>query len=102
LNALWKHLADSPKHSEMPIFFGLDMDVIHIVDAPGVSAPNSTGLSGTHILGLAKVVAEHPRTRILEITEVNPAHDIDDRTSRLTAVIVWHFLSTICNRLDDD
>lgn len=75
------------------IFWGIDMDSVHINEAPGVSAPNSLGLTGSELCSLVTLVARDPRTRILEFTEVNPTYDIDFRTCRLTATAIWHFLT---------
>jgi formiminoglutamase len=75
------------------VFWGLDMDVVRASDAPGVSAPSPTGLSAEEVCALAEAIGGEPRSRVLEITEVNPSFDIDMRTSRLAALVIWHFLS---------
>jgi formiminoglutamase len=77
---------------EQVIFWGLDIDVVRAADAPGVSAPNPTGLIAEEFCEVARIAGRDPRSRILEISEVNPAYDIDDRTSRLAAIAVWEFL----------
>lgn len=74
------------------IFWGIDMDVVHVNEAPGVSAPNALGMTGEQLCQLVALIAQDQRARILEITEVNPAYDIDNRTSRLAAVVIWEFL----------
>jgi formiminoglutamase len=80
-------------HKAPAIFWGLDMDVVQSSEAPGVSAPNPLGMTGRELVDIAGLAAREPRTRILELSEVNPAYDIDNRTSRLAAVVVWEFLS---------
>ena len=75
------------------IFWGLDMDVVTAADAPGVSAINPTGLSGREFCRVAQIAGNEPRTRLFEISEVNPAFDIDGRTCRLAAAALWTFLS---------
>lgn len=75
------------------VFWGLDMDVVCAADAPGVSAPNPLGMSGAELCELAELAGADPRTRLVEISEVCPAHDIDQRTSRLAAVAIWHVLA---------
>lgn len=75
------------------IFWGLDMDVVRVADAPGVSAPNSLGLTGQEFCQVAARAGQDARSRLLEITEVNPTHDIDDRTSRLAAMAVYQFIA---------
>jgi formiminoglutamase len=75
------------------VFWGLDMDSVRAADAPGVSAPNPLGLSGEEFCAVAAVAGRWPKTRLLEISEVNPVYDIDNRTSRLAAVALWSFLA---------
>jgi formiminoglutamase len=75
------------------IFWGLDMDVVGAADAPGVSAPNAGGLTGSELCDIANVAGSYPQSRLLEISEVNPQYDIDQRTSRLAAVVMYSFLS---------
>jgi formiminoglutamase len=75
------------------VFWGLDMDSVRAADAPGVSAPNAIGLTGEEFCAIAAAAGRWPGTRLLEISEVNPVYDIDNRTSRLAAVAIWSFLS---------
>jgi len=75
------------------IFWGLDMDVVGAADAPGVSAPNAGGLTGRELTDIATVAGSYPESRLLEISEVNPQYDIDQRTCRLAAVVMYSFLS---------
>lgn len=75
------------------IFWGLDMDVVRGADAPGVSALNPSGLTGEEFCRIGDIAGKDRRSRIFEITEVNPRYDIDDRTCRLAAAAIWHFLA---------
>jgi len=81
------------RHKNSAIFWGIDMDVVQSSEAPGVSAPNALGMSRDQLYELVALAAQDRRARVLEFTEVNPAYDIDNRTSRLAAVAIWHFLS---------
>jgi formiminoglutamase len=81
------------RHTQPAVFWGLDMDVVRCADAPGVSAPNPLGIPGEDLCAAAATAAADPRGRLLEISEVNPSHDIDDRTARLAAAAVWAFLA---------
>jgi len=82
-------------HTEQHIFWGLDMDVVRAADAPGVSAVNPSGLSGEEFCTIGHIAGLDSRSRIFEITEVNPAYDIDERTCRLAAATIWHFLRSL-------
>ena len=74
------------------IFWGIDMDSVCAADAPGVSAPNALGLSAEELCDIATLAGKDTRTSLFEISEVNPAFDIDQRTARLAAVAIHHFL----------
>jgi formiminoglutamase len=82
-------LADS---HEGAIFWGLDLDVVNAAEAPGVSAPNALGMSGEELCALAELAGADPRTRLVELSELNPRYDLDERTARLAAVAIWHVL----------
>ncbi len=77
------------------LFWGLDMDVVRAADAPGVSAPNPTGLDAADLCAIASAAGSDRRTRLIELTEVNPLYDIDGRTSRLAAAALWHALAAM-------
>lgn len=74
------------------IFWGLDMDVVQAADAPGVSAPNPTGLTAAEFCKIAEIAGQDSRSRLFEITEVNPTYDIDGRTCHLAAAALFYFL----------
>jgi formiminoglutamase len=86
---------DILKNDAQAIFWGLDMDAVQVADAPGVSAPNSLGLTAYEFCQLGVLAGKDKRTRIFEITEVNPVYDIDSRTARLAAATIHQFLSNI-------
>jgi formiminoglutamase len=77
------------------VFWGFDLDVVCAADAPGVSAPSAIGLSGSELCEIAAIAGGDPRTRVVEFTEVCPAHDLDGRTSRLAALAIWHYLAAL-------
>lgn len=75
------------------IFFGFDLDVVRAVEAPGVSDPSPMGLTAMQVCEIADVAAEDRRTRIVEITEVNPTYDTNGMTSKLAANIIVRALA---------
>jgi formiminoglutamase len=77
------------------IFWGLDMDVVRVADAPGVSAPNPLGLSALDFCQIATIAGQDYRSRVFEITEVNPTVDIDGRTCRLAAMAIYTYLDQV-------
>lgn len=81
-------------HRQTAIFWGIDMDVVRAADAPAVSAPNASGITASEFVTIAKLAGQEQRSRIFEITEVNPTYDIDERTCRLAAAGLWYFLAS--------
>ncbi len=67
-------------------FFGFDMDVVRMADAPGTSAPSPLGLRAGEFIQLVKYAASLANTKIIEFTETNPRYDVDDRTTNLVAI----------------
>jgi formiminoglutamase len=49
-------------------------------------------MRGEEFCLLAGLAGAEPRSRLLEVSELNPAYDIDGRTARLAAAAIWHFL----------
>lgn len=92
--ALLKRILKNRKDADA-VFWGFDLDVVRVDEAPGVSAPNPTGLSGDELCQLASLAGIEPRTRVVEFSEVNPMFDIDGRTARLTAVAIHYYLTGV-------
>ena len=57
-------------------------------EAPGVSAPATLGVPFETVLRIVTTVAQHPKLRALDLAEVNPNSDIDNRTARLAARLI--------------
>jgi formiminoglutamase len=89
-----KLLLNILNHHQGAVFWGIDMDVVKAGDAPGVSAPNAAGLTAAEFISIAKLAGQEQRSRIFEITEVNPTYDIDERTCRLAAAGLWYFMAS--------
>jgi formiminoglutamase len=77
---------------EQPFFLGLDMDSIQAADAPGVSASSPIGLSGREVLQCLLLARQKETLKLFEITEVNPKYDLDGRTVKLVAQLIYGFL----------
>lgn len=67
-------------------------DVFHISSAPGVSAPQPFGIKPENIMGLLKTIAKHSKDLTVDIAEMNPNFDFDERTSRLLAYIIYELI----------
>lgn len=81
------------------LFFGFDLDSVRAADAPGVSAPSPTGLDAGEACAVARAAGADARWRVFEVTELNPKFDLDGRTARLAALLVWNVLRGHAERL---
>ena len=82
------------KNKSKVVFIGFDMDSVKSSDAPGVSAPGSFGFTSEDAIKIASLAGKDGRAKIFEISEVNPRFDVDGRTSRLAASMIWYFISS--------
>lgn len=84
------------KHSSsLSAFFGFDLDVVRMADAPGTSSPSPLGLRAGEMIQLVKYAASLANTKLIEFTEVNPEFDVDDRTAKLVAIAMHRFCSGV-------
>lgn len=80
------------------IYLSVDADVVCAADVPGVSAPNPAGLSGYELLACARQAGADPRIRSFDLVELNPLFDVDQRSARWGATMVWHYLIGLASR----
>jgi len=83
---------------ENSIMVTMDMDAVRQADAPGVSAPNASGISKEDWLKLAYGFGNHPKVTSFDLCEVNPEFDRDNQTIKLAALTVWYFLLGVALR----
>ncbi|ARJ50489.1 formimidoylglutamase [Staphylococcus lutrae] len=74
------------------ILFTICMDVIDSAFAPGVSASAVLGLTPHTVLELARRILKHDKVTSVSIAETNPRYDIDQRTAKLAAHFLAHFI----------
>jgi arginase family enzyme len=79
------------------VVVSLDLDSVATAYAPGVSAPQAEGFSSSEIIEMMELAGQEAKVVSLGIFELNPAHDIDERTSRLAATAAWHFIEAKLN-----
>lgn len=75
------------------VYVTVDMDVFAAAYAPGVSAVNALGLQPEVVLELLRQVIESGKLLSLDVAELNPSLDIDNRTAKLGAAILYHVVS---------
>lgn len=79
-------------HDHDVIMFTICMDVIDSAFAPGVSANGVLGLSPHIVLELAKRIIPNEKVPTISIAETNPKYDVDNRTAKLSANFLHHFI----------
>jgi formimidoylglutamase len=80
------------------LFISLDIDSAAQAYAPGCSAPSPDGFRPDDLLQFAFLAGRHPNVACLDIMEVNPRYDVDDRTAALAAAALVHFLFGVAAR----
>lgn len=75
---------------EAEICLSVDLDVFAAAFAPGVSAPTAMGIApDSAFRRVFRGIMASGRVRGVEVAELCPALDIDDRTARLGAAVVF-------------
>ena len=73
---------------EAPIHLSIDLDVLPAAQAPGVSAPAGLGVDLPIIRELAVAIAATGRLALVDVVELNPSFDLDNRTAKLAARLI--------------
>jgi len=84
--------------SSEKMYVSFDLDSVQSSDAPGVSASYPTGLTAEELLKAAHFAGLRQKVKAIDIVEVNPKFDVDNKTSKLAALIVMYFLAGVANR----
>lgn len=71
------------------LYLTIDLDVLPAAEAPGVSAPAARGVSLALIEPLIEVIRDSGKLRLADLAELNPDHDIDSRTARTAARLIF-------------
>ena len=75
------------------LYLSICLDVFAECFAPGVSAPQATGINPWQALPLLKYIAQTGKVVSLDIAELSPPLDQQEKTSRLAAVIIAELLN---------
>lgn len=71
----------------------IDLDAFASADAPGVSAPAAGGLRYDFLIReIMKLIAGSGKIVSMDIAELNPVFDIDHRTAKLAAKIIFDWV----------
>lgn len=93
---LARDLVNNSPHEH--IHLSIDMDVLPAGQAPGVSAPAALGVSFDRIRAIAVAIASTGKLALVDVVEINPRFDQDNRTAKLGArlindIAVAHYLT---------
>ena len=67
---------------------------------PAVSAPNPSGLAGADVIACLRLAGSLPAVTSVDLVEINPRLDLDERSSRWAAVAIWNFLVGLATRTE--
>ncbi|MEO4049201.1 formimidoylglutamase [Pseudomonas sp. CAU 1711] len=74
------------------LYLTIDIDVLPACEAPGVSAPAARGVPLALLEPLLERLKGSGKLRLVDFAELNPTHDIDNRTAKAAARLI-HLLS---------
>ncbi|MDV8064907.1 formimidoylglutamase [Rhodococcus sp. IEGM 1366] len=83
-----EHFLDDFLDSVDIVYLTIDLDVLPASVAPGVSAPASYGVPMETIQYVCDRVAKSGKLVVLDVAELNPSLDIDNRTARAAARLI--------------
>lgn len=73
---------------DRPIHLSIDLDVLPAAVAPGVSAPAGFGVEYPVLRAMVAAVASTGRVALLDVVELNPDFDVDNRTAKAAARLI--------------
>ena len=75
------------------VYLTIDLDVLPAAVAPGVSAPAALGVPPFVIQAVCDAVVASGKLVHLDVTELNPRFDVDQRTARVAARLVHRIIT---------
>ncbi|MFE3289213.1 formimidoylglutamase [Rhodococcus sp. NPDC059234] len=85
-------------HAVDVVYLTIDLDVLPAAVAPGVSAPAAFGVPLEVIQRVCDLVARSGKLSLLDVAELNPGLDIDNRTARTAARLIHRIVTTALAR----
>jgi len=85
------------------LYVTICLDAFSAAQAPGVSAPSALGISPTLVINTLHFLAQHQSTygyqwRLCDVAEMNPNYDIDSRTAKLAARLIFEAVDAVSLR----
>ncbi len=76
-------------------YISIDMDHLCEACAPGVNSPSPLGMTPIESYRIIKYAARSLVPKGIDVTEITPAHDLNDMTSRLAAFLIAHAIHEV-------
>lgn len=77
------------------IYLSVDLDVMAAAHAPGVSAPTAFGIDPWVVKMIVQEIGRSGKLLSIDIAELLPAQDQDNRTAKLAAHLVYFLLESL-------
>jgi len=74
------------------VYLSIDMDVLNVAFAPGVSAINPMGITPWKLREIISFILSENKTLIVDVAELNPDFDRDHQTAKLAARIIQQLI----------
>ncbi len=74
------------------LYITIDLDVFSSSIAPGVSAPAVKGIDLTVFDPILQLIKRSGKIKVLDIAECNPKFDLDHKTAKLAAYIIFNYM----------
>jgi formiminoglutamase len=74
------------------VYVSICMDVFSAAFAPGVSHNQPLGLNPWHVIPLVRQLAASGKVISYDIAELCPRYDVDHRTAKLAALMIYEIL----------
>ncbi len=74
------------------LYITVDLDVFNASIAPGVSAPSVKGIDLSVFDPLFQAIKKSGKIRVFDVAECNPRFDLDNRTAKLAAYIIFNYI----------
>ncbi|MGO4200989.1 formimidoylglutamase [Rhodococcus sp. TAF43] len=76
------------------VYLTIDLDVLPAAVAPGVSAPAAYGVPVEIIQRVCDLVAASGKLAVVDVAELNPELDVDNRTARTAARLIHRIVTS--------
>lgn len=99
LEKCWNKAKTIAEEGTEAVGLSIDIDAARVSDAPGASAAYPNGFTAAELEKIAYLAGRDEKIKMLDIFEICPLLDIDNRTAALGASIMFYFLRGVKERL---